>query len=98
MATTLVLGLKLNTTLLSFLPTPACVCVCVCGSVGEFATYLNFCRSLKFEDRPDYTFLRQLFRNLFHKLGYAYDYVFDWNTQKLVRSMCCVSSVARSMC
>lgn len=54
-------------------------------AVGEFATYLNFCRSLKFEDRPDYAFLRQLFRNLFHKLGFAYDYVFDWNTQKLVR-------------
>ena len=28
--------------------------------------------------------MRQLFRNLFHKLGYDYDYVFDWNTQKLV--------------
>jgi casein kinase 1 delta len=53
------------------------------GYPSEFATYLNFCRSLKFEDRPDYVFLRQLFRNLFHKLGYAYDYVFDWNTQKL---------------
>ena len=42
---------------------------------GEFATYLNFCRSLKFEDKPDYAYLRQLFRNLFHKLGYTYDYV-----------------------
>ena len=47
-------------------------------------TYLNFCRSLKFEDRPDYAYLRQLFRNLFHKLGYTYDYVFDWNTAKIV--------------
>ena len=54
---------------------------------GEFATYLNFCRSLKFEDRPDYAYLRQLFRNLFHKLGYDYDYVFDWNTQKMVSTM-----------
>lgn len=53
------------------------------GYPSEFATYLNFCRSLKFEDRPDYLYLRQLFRNLFHKLGYTYDYVFEWNTQKL---------------
>ena len=51
---------------------------------GEFATYLNFCRSLKFEDKPDYAYLRQLFRNLFHKLGYTYDYVFDWNTARIV--------------
>lgn len=47
-------------------------------------TYLNFCRSLKFEDKPDYAYLRQLFRSLFHKLGYTYDYVFDWNTARIV--------------
>lgn len=52
--------------------------------VGEFVTYLNFCRSLKFEDKPDYAYLRQLFRSLFHKLGYTYDYVFDWNTARIV--------------
>ena len=52
--------------------------------LGEFVTYLNFCRSLKFEDKPDYAYLRQLFRSLFHKLGYTYDYVFDWNTARIV--------------
>ena len=52
--------------------------------LGEFVTYLNFCRSLKFEDKPDYAYLRQLFRSLFHKLGYIYDYVFDWNTARIV--------------
>ena len=51
---------------------------------GEFATYLNFCRSLKFEDKPDYAYLRQLFRSLFHRLGYTYDHVFDWNTARIV--------------
>ena len=53
-------------------------------SLGEFGTYLNFCRTLKFEDKPDYAYLRQLFRSLFHKLGYTYDYVFDWNTTRIV--------------
>ena len=47
----------------------------------EFATYLNYCRQLRFEDRPDYAYLRQLFRNLFHREGYVYDYVFDWTVQ-----------------
>ena len=26
--------------------------------------------------------MRQLFRNLFHKQGFTYDYVFDWNMLK----------------
>ncbi|XP_026908171.2 casein kinase I isoform X1 [Acinonyx jubatus] len=49
---------------------------------SEFATYLNFCRSLRFDDKPDYSYLRQLFRNLFHRQGFSYDYVFDWNMLK----------------
>lgn len=52
--------------------------------VAEFATYLNFCRSLRFDDKPDYSYLRQLFRNLFHRQGFSYDYVFDWNMLKFV--------------
>jgi hypothetical protein len=47
----------------------------------EFATYLNYCRSLRFEDKPDYSYLRQIFRNLFHREGYTYDYIFDWTLQ-----------------
>lgn len=52
----------------------------------EFSTYLNFCRSMRFEDKPDYAYLRQLFRNLFHRLGFTYDYVFDWNLLNLQAS------------
>jgi len=52
------------------------------GAPCEFATYLNYCRSLRFEEKPDYSYLRRLFRNLFHKQGFTYDYVFDWNMLK----------------
>lgn len=52
------------------------------GFPTEFANYLNFCRSLRFDDRPDYQYLRQLFRNLFHRQGFTYDYIFDWNMLK----------------
>lgn len=48
----------------------------------EFPTYLNYCRQLRFEERPDYSYLRQLFRSLFHRQGFTYDYVFDWNMLK----------------
>lgn len=57
-------------------------------SAAEFSTYLNFCRSLRFDDKPDYSYLRQLFRNLFHRQGFSYDYVFDWNMLKFVSVSC----------
>lgn len=40
--------------------------------------YLNYCRGLRFDEEPDYMFLRQLFRILFKALNFQYDYVFDW--------------------
>ncbi|XP_077590454.1 casein kinase I-like isoform X1 [Stigmatopora nigra] len=52
------------------------------GYPWEFSTYLTFCRALLFDDKPDYSYLRQLFRNLFHKQHLSYDYVFDWNMLK----------------
>uniref|UniRef100_A0A0A9WZ79 non-specific serine/threonine protein kinase n=1 Tax=Lygus hesperus TaxID=30085 RepID=A0A0A9WZ79_LYGHE len=52
------------------------------GYPAEFALYLNYCRSLRFEERPDYSYLRQMFRTLFHRELFTYDYVFDWNMLK----------------
>lgn len=54
------------------------------GFPAEFATYLNYCRTLRFDEKPDYSYLRQLLRNLFHRQGFTYDYVFDWNLLKFV--------------
>ncbi|CAG8841322.1 10933_t:CDS:2, partial [Racocetra persica] len=34
---------------------------------NEFAIYLNYTRSLRFDDKPDYSYLRKLFRDLFEK-------------------------------
>ncbi|VDD83963.1 unnamed protein product [Mesocestoides corti] len=52
------------------------------GFPGEFAMYLNYCRGLRFEEPPDYSYLRQLFRVLFSSLGHKMDYIFDWNLLK----------------
>lgn len=52
------------------------------GYPAEFSTYLNYCRSLRFEDKPDYSYLRQLYRSHFLKQGYSYDFIFDWNVLK----------------
>eukprot|EP00747_Dinoflagellata_sp_TGD_P140307 gnl/TRDRNA2_/TRDRNA2_175988_c0_seq1.p1 gnl/TRDRNA2_/TRDRNA2_175988_c0~~gnl/TRDRNA2_/TRDRNA2_175988_c0_seq1.p1 ORF type:complete len:334 (+),score=54.48 gnl/TRDRNA2_/TRDRNA2_175988_c0_seq1:24-1025(+) len=44
----------------------------------EFVTYLSYCKSLSFEERPDYAYLRRLLKDLFFREGYQYDFVFDW--------------------
>ena len=48
----------------------------------EISLYLNYCRSLKFEEKPDIGYLRKLFKDLFYRMGYEYDYVFDWMVRK----------------
>jgi len=45
---------------------------------SEFVTYFNYCRQLRFEDRPDYAYLRMVIKDLFFREGYQYDFIFDW--------------------
>ena len=51
----------------------------LCGDLPqEFAVYLNYCRNLKFDEKPDYGYLKKIFKELFVRSGYEYDYVYDW--------------------
>ena len=52
------------------------------GFPNEFAIYLNYTRSLRFDDKPDYSYLRKIFRDLFVRESFQYDYVFDWTVYK----------------
>ena len=55
------------------------------GFPGEFGMYLNYCKGLRFEESPDYMYLRQLFRILNRTVnqdGKVYDFVFDWTILK----------------
>ncbi|KAL8113540.1 hypothetical protein AgCh_020753 [Apium graveolens] len=52
----------------------------------EFASYFHYCHSLKFDMRPDYGFLKRLFRDLFTREAYELDNVFDWTIQKFQQS------------
>ncbi|KAI3389959.1 hypothetical protein SNEBB_008012 [Seison nebaliae] len=49
------------------------------GYPSEFSLYLQYCRSLSFEGTPNYLYLQTLFKNLFARKGFTYDYMFDWN-------------------
>lgn len=51
------------------------------GFPAEFSMYFNYCRSLRYEESPDYMYLRQLFQILFSSFNYQYDYLFDWTLE-----------------
>ncbi|CAM8935630.1 unnamed protein product [Rhodiola kirilowii] len=52
----------------------------------EFTSYFHYCHSLRFDDKPDYAYLRRMFRDLFIREGFQFDYVFDWTILKYQQS------------
>ncbi|XP_022938075.1 casein kinase 1-like protein 1 [Cucurbita moschata] len=56
------------------------------GYPSEFASYFHYCRSLRFDDKPDYAYLKRIFRDLFIREGFQFDYVFDWTILKYQQS------------
>lgn len=49
------------------------------GYPDEFVQYFKEVKKLHFTDTPNYSLYRQMFRNLFIRLGYFYDGVYDWS-------------------
>jgi casein kinase 1 len=44
----------------------------------EFADYIKYVRGLKYDEKPDYQMLRDMFKKLFYQKKYVEDYEFDW--------------------
>merc|ERR1712226_447221 len=49
------------------------------GMPPVFLCYMNYCRALRFEDKPDYRYLRRLFKELSMRHGFINDGAFDWS-------------------
>lgn len=56
------------------------------GFPREFCMYLEYCRQLRFEDKPDYAYLKQLFRDVMHNENYKNDGLYDWVKRKRAES------------
>jgi hypothetical protein len=50
----------------------------------EIAVYMDHVRSLRFEDKPDYSYLRKIFQSFFVRQGFEYDNVIDWTMKRYV--------------
>jgi serine/threonine protein kinase len=44
----------------------------------EFISFFQYCRSLQFEEKPDYSYLKSLLKTVFEKYKYEYDFIYDW--------------------
>lgn len=49
------------------------------GLPPEFALYFNYVRSLQFDERPDYTYIRKILKSVFLQEHYVNDGVYDWS-------------------
>lgn len=49
------------------------------GYPEEFSKYLIYSRNLKFEEKPDYNYCKNLFKDCFTRHGFELDYQYEWN-------------------
>eukprot|EP00747_Dinoflagellata_sp_TGD_P170833 gnl/TRDRNA2_/TRDRNA2_203422_c0_seq1.p1 gnl/TRDRNA2_/TRDRNA2_203422_c0~~gnl/TRDRNA2_/TRDRNA2_203422_c0_seq1.p1 ORF type:complete len:346 (-),score=79.12 gnl/TRDRNA2_/TRDRNA2_203422_c0_seq1:140-1177(-) len=48
------------------------------GFAGEFATYLEYTRNLEFTDKPDYAYIKKLFKTVREREGNPQDHEYEW--------------------
>ncbi len=64
------------------------------GLPKEFAIYFHHVGSLGVDDKPKYSYLRKIFRDLFIREGFEYDQVFDWTVLRYSMAMQGVDALA----
>jgi hypothetical protein len=48
------------------------------GLPSEFQIFINYSKTLQFEEKPDYSYLKRLFKELLQREGMTNDSLFDW--------------------
>ena len=56
------------------------------GMPKEMNTYMNYINNLKYDESPDYEYLRQLFLNILQKIGEPDDQLFSWVDKRRIHS------------
>ena len=52
------------------------------GHPIEFVEFMKYLRNLKFEEKPNYAYIKKLFNDLMNKNGWEMDYQYDWVIKK----------------
>ena len=53
------------------------------GLPDEFGTYLDYCRGLALDSKPNYDYLRRLFKELYNRNRFVHDHKFEWSQLNL---------------
>lgn len=56
------------------------------GFPQEFQFYFEYCRAIKFDEKPNYDHIRKMFHKLFQSEGFEWDYMYDWTIKKVQES------------
>ena len=56
------------------------------GYPQELSTFINYARNMKFEDKPDYAYLKNLLKTAMKSNNIEMDYVYDW-TKKGIKKV-----------
>ena len=50
----------------------------------ELAQYITYVKNIKYDEEPNYIYIKNLFHNILHKSGNKFDYFYDWDNTKVV--------------
>lgn len=52
-------------------------------NLEEIQVFINYTRDLRFDDRPDYGFLKRIVKTISEREKIDFDFNFEWNNKKL---------------
>ena len=53
------------------------------GFPEETQTFIQYAKELRFEDRPDYSYLKKLIKQMADRDNIQFDFEFDWTIKQL---------------
>ena len=58
------------------------------GLPSQFQQYIAYIRNLKYEDEPNYNYLKKLFLSVLNSIGTKFDFFYDWNNGSQTYNHC----------
>ena len=55
-----------------------------CDCPDELVQYITYVKNLKYDEEPNYIYIKNLFHIILHKSGNKFDYFYDWDNTKVV--------------
>ena len=57
------------------------------GFPDEICVFIRYCRNLKFDERPDYAYLKKILKDMFEKEAFENDSIYDWTILNYIKPL-----------